>query len=180
MRWQSALTGVVLLLGALVLAPWVIGHFLPADSAATESREFDASPALVWAVLADPSARPAWLKNVRRVESREPNAAGLPRWLEVRRDGTQLVMEQTTRQAMRSESFHTVSAPDGYAEHWRYSLETAAGGTRVIVHVRVHWQSPYLRTLNHFLHGSRAAVVRVLDNLGQALEGDTVTEVPGR
>lgn len=178
MRWQTALTIAALLLGSLVLAPWGVGHFLPAESGSTQSREFDASPALIWSVLADPQARPAWLDNVQQVKMLAPNRAGLPRWHELRRDGTELVMEQTERESMRSETFHTVSAPPGYAEHWRFSLETGAAGTRVTVHETVRWDNLYLRTLNHLLHGPRASVTRVLNSLEHALNG-TATEAPG-
>lgn len=174
MRWQTGLTVIVLGLGLLILAPWALGHFLPAETSATVSREFDASPALVWSLVSDPQARPAWLENVQSVESRGLNPAGLPRWQELRRDGSRLTLEQTALEPMRLERFHSISAPAGYAERWRISIEARGGRTRVTVHETVRWDNAYLRTLSYFLSGTRSSVARVLDSLEQALQGNAM------
>lgn len=129
----------------------------------TVSVDFPASPARVYAYLADPARRAEWQSSLRRVEDLRGDGGPGTTWTDVTAVGARPRM--TTTVAEPGVAWAETGTWRGLAAELRLDLQSTAGGTRVVATFDLRGPavaSPLLAVLR------RAAVLGIRGDLRRA------------
>ncbi len=150
-------------LAAFVAVVTVTGLLLPRDHVETRSARLTASPAEVFAAIADVGAYAAWRTSLSGVEVL-PAIDGRARWVEVS-GGDRIAMEQVERSAPRR-LVTRIADPDlPFGGTWTFELAPDAGGTRLTITERGEIRNPIFRAVARFVFGYGATMETFLGEL---------------
>jgi hypothetical protein len=151
---------VVIAVGGLAA---LVGTRLPRAHRASKQQVFTAPPGVVWALITDVDAYPAWRNDVKRVQ-RLPDRNGYPQWLEEGRSG------KITFAVERMDPTHLlvtrISDPAlPFGGSWTYEIEPAAGGTQVTITENGEIYNPMFRFMARFVFGYDGTIATYMTSL---------------
>lgn len=166
MRWL--LTGIGVLLGGVVLLG-AIGYAMPNAHVTQVRADYAATPAEVYAVLANVEGWPEWHPSVDSLAPLEGQPEE-PAWRIVGPDGTMDIVVASVQPPTR-----LVTRVDGgmFVGRWTYQVDSRPRGSRVTVTEEARIDNPVIRGLT-VLWSQAATMERMLRALGDHL-GERIT-----
>lgn len=141
------------------------GALLPVGHTASVERTLAAPPAVVWALVTDPSGFPAWRADVERVRVLAPGPSGPSGWVEYAgRDSLALQVVEIAPPGRLVTRIADPSLPFGGT--WTYELVADGPGTRLRITEDGEVYNPVFRFVARFVLGHTAT----LESYLQALE----------
>jgi len=167
MKWL--VISVALLAGLAALA-FVAGWMLPVRHVASGSATFAVPPEVIWSVITDVDAFPAWRRDVKKVQ-RLPDRDGRTTWVEDGQSGrlTFLVDRREPPTALVTR----IADPDlPFGGSWTYEIVRTTGGCTLTITENGEIYNPVFRLLARFAFGYEATLAEYLKSLEKRVSGE--------
>lgn len=176
---KTVLVVVAAVVGLLVLA-MLIGTLLPRDHVATVRARYAASPAAIWALIADPATAPSWRPGLKSVEFLSP-VDGRPAWRErSRSDSVNYLITEWDPPRRLVSRITSDNLPWG--GQWEYSLVPSGPGTELSITERGFVNPALFRFLSRFVFGHTSTMEKyhraLGTKLGEAVGPEVVSASP--
>jgi hypothetical protein len=161
MKWLIRLLIVV---GILILAMFIMGSSLPEHHMATASRKFQDPRDSVWAVLVDFKHWPNWRTDLKEIRTKDDE------FTEVSSSDEEVTYQ--IEEFIPPEQFVTrIATPDlPYGGSWTYELApTSDGGCRLTITENGEVYNPIVRFISNYVIGHNSAIEKALDDLDKSL-----------
>jgi hypothetical protein len=157
MKWLLIIVGILV---CLVLIIVIIGYLLPVKHRSSVQVSLRASPAEIWARLADFKDYPAWRKDVKSVDVRSP-----VEWVEVNEHGDSLplkiVVQEPGRRLVTQIQGHDLP----YGGGWEFELLNNGGSTTLTITENGEVYNPVFRFVSKFIIGHSASLKKYIGYL---------------
>lgn len=150
-RLLVAAGALVLLLVLVTAGVALIGALLPRTHVVSRSLALPTAPDVVYRIVRDVSASPAWRPGVERVE-RLGDVEGRPRFREIERHGS-VTYEVLADEPSRRFVTQIVDRDLGYSGSWTWEIAPQASGTRLTITERGEVSNVFFRFMSRFVFG---------------------------
>lgn len=133
-------------LAAVALILLSIGFLLPREHIASVEARYRAAPGVVYDVIVDVPAAPAWRTGLERVELLSAAAEPL-RWREVSDWGTLTYVQESAEPGRRVVS-RIVDEGQGFGGTWTFELDSSAAGTTLRITEHGDVSNPIYRLMS--------------------------------
>ena len=165
--------GVALALIVLVSGIYTIGAMEPVEHVVSRKAKFNKPPAVLWALLADPTQQTKWRRDVLKVESvKLPN--GAQGYEEQWRNGAKLLTEITVIEAGRNLQNRVINTDLPFGGTTTYEFTPAGEGTELRLTEKGFIRSPFMRFFTKYVFGYGSSMDGVLHLVGLHF-GENVT-----
>jgi uncharacterized protein YndB with AHSA1/START domain len=172
LKWILVLLGV---LATLVAVPFVVGLFLPKEHIAASSITLSHPPDSVWKIVRDLGGYPNWWTDVKS-SKRETDIGEREVWVQTDATDQALLLEVVELVPSRTMVTRIADEKLPFTGEWKYTIERAGGGSRVMIVEEGEIFNPIFRLLTHYFLGHHGTIDRFLEALG-AHFGEDVTPV---
>jgi uncharacterized protein YndB with AHSA1/START domain len=145
----------------------LVGSRLPQSHRASRAKVFAVDPDVVWSIITDVEAFPAWREGVKRVE-RLPDRNGCPMWIEEGQSG------KITFAVDRMERPHLLVSRIAdrdlaFGGTWTYEITREENGSRLVITENGEVYNPLFRFMARFIFGYDATARAYLTSLDKRL-----------
>lgn len=158
MKWFVRL---LVLLGMLILAMLITGSVLPEKHTATASREFNAKPETVWAVLADFSQWPQWRSDLKEIRT-ETNT-----FTEISTNGDSIEFRIDEFSAPERIVTRIITPDLPFGGSWTYELQPTESGCRLTITENGEVYNPLFRFMSKYMFGHTSTMEQYLEDLSK-------------
>lgn len=172
-RMLKWLGGVVLALVGFVGGLYAIGGMEPAEHVVSRKATFSKPPAVLWALLSDPTQQTKWRRDVLKVEP-VTLPSGAQGFEEQWRNGVKLLTEISVIEPGRKLQSRVVNGDLPFGGTTTYEFLAVGEGTELRVTERGFIRSPFMRFFTKYVFGYSSSVDGVLHLVGLHF-GENVT-----
>jgi uncharacterized protein YndB with AHSA1/START domain len=160
MKWVLI---VVIVLAVVVAITALIGSRLAQSHRASLAKVFAADPDVIWSIITDVEAFPAWRQGVRRVE-RLPDRNGFPAWIEEGQSGKiTFAVDRMERPRLLVSRIANRDLPFGGT--WTYEITPEGNGSRLVITEDGEVYNPLFRFMARFIFGYEGTLRAYLTSL---------------
>lgn len=172
MSWALIALGAVAVVGGVAAA---IGSTLPRDHVATVRARFAASPAAVWAIIADPLSAASWRGDVKKVVAL-PDRNGQKSWSEETGNGT-VTYVLAVSDPPRAMTTRIVDEALPFGGQWEFVLQASQQGSELTITERGFVKPALFRFMARYIFGYTSTARDYLVALGVKLDEQTTPEI---
>lgn len=161
MKWFLRL---LIVLGILILAMFIMGSALPEHHQASASRDFSASRDTLWAVLADFQQWPTWRSDLKEIRTRDNE------FTEVSADD-EVIMYRIEEFTPPERLVTRIATPDlPFGGSWTYELTTTSTGCTLTITENGEVYNPVFRFIANYMIGHTSTMEKYLDDLNKRIQ----------
>lgn len=161
MKWFIRL---LIVIGILILAMFIMGSTLPEHHMATATRKFQAPRDSVWAVLTDFQQWPTWRSGLKEIQTKDNE------FTEVSSDDEVVTyrIEEFNAPERLVTRIATLDLPYGGA--WTYELTPTVSGCSLTITENGEVYNPMFRFIANYMIGHTSTIEKYLDDLGKKIQ----------